>query len=180
MKKVFIVLLSVAALMACSTVKTSFDYDKEADFTKYKTYNFSEETASMQIDQLNRDRLIKAAETELAAKGFTKSDNPDVIIDLHIKADKEVSATATTSGYGGYGYGYRRYGYGGGYSTTQVSYNEYTVGTLFITMVDIKIEKIVWQGVGVKTLDENASAEKRDSNISYAVNKIFSSYPPVK
>jgi len=178
MKKYFILTFTVLALFACSTIKTSFDYDKQADFSKYKTYQFSNEVSAIPINQLNRDRLIAAIETEMAAKGFTKSDNPDVLIDIIIKADQKVDATATTTGTG-YRYPYR-YAYGGGFSTTQVTYNEYTVGTLFISMVDNSMQKIVWQGIGVKTLNENASPEKREENINYAVKQIFLNYPPVK
>jgi len=90
----------------------------------------------MPIDQLNRDRLIQATEKELAAKGFTKSDNPDVIVDLHLKAEQVQTATATSTGYGPWGYRY-----GGGFSTTQVSYDQYTEGTLFITLVDKASER---------------------------------------
>ena len=175
MKK-FLVIPVLLAFVACSTVKIGYDYDKSADFSKYKTYAFSEETMKMPINQLNRDRLIKATEAEMAAKGFTKSDNPDAILDLRIKGEEVQTATATTTG--GYGYGYGRWGYGGGFSTTQVNYDKYVEGSLFITMVDKATEKIVWQGTGKKTLDENASAQKKEENINYAVKQIFTNYPP--
>ena len=175
MKK-FLVIPVLLAFVACSTVKIGYDYDKSADFSKYKTYAFSEETMKMPINQLNRDRLIKATEAEMAAKGFTKSDNPDAILDLRIKGEEVQTATATTTG--GYGYGYGRWGYGGGFSTTQVNYDKYVEGSLFITLVDKATEKIVWQGTGKKTLDENASAQKKEENINYAVKQIFTNYPP--
>jgi hypothetical protein len=178
MKKLFLVCL-IAIVSACSPVTISYDYDRQADFSKYKTYAFSEDALNLQVDQLNRDRILKAVETEMAAKGFSKSDSPDVLIDLQIKAKQEVEATATNTGgmYGG------RYGYGGGYgygSTTHVNYNEYTVGSLFVNMVDKSTEKIVWQGRGSKTLDENATPTQRDTNINNGVKQIFTQYPPKK
>lgn len=164
---------------ACSSVKISYDYDKQADFAKYKTYSFSEEALKLPVDDLNRDRVLRAVENELAAKGFTKSESPDVFVDIHVKAEKRTEATATTTGPGGYGY-YGRWGYGGGYSTTQVSYNDYIDGTMFISMIDKSTEKIVWQGRGTKTIDEDASPSKREQNINYAVKQIFTNYPPKK
>jgi hypothetical protein len=162
--------------IACSTVKTSFDYDKQADFSKYKTYAISEETMNMSLNQLNRDRIISAVEAEMAAKGFTKSESSsDVILDIRIKGEEVQTATATTSGSG---YGHYRWGYGGGFSTTTVNYDKYVEGTLFVTLVDRATEKIVWQGTGTRTLDENASAQKREENINYAVKQIFINYPP--
>jgi Domain of unknown function (DUF4136) len=173
-------LFFAAVIMAsCSSVKVAYDFDKQADFTKYKTYAFTQESLNLGIEQLNRDRLINAVETELAAKGFTKSESPDVLIDMHITAKKRTEAVANTTGTGGYR-GYGRYGYGGGFSTTTVDYNEYIDGTLLINMVDKSTEKIAWQGRGTRTLDEDASAAKRESNINYAVKQIFTNYPPKK
>jgi hypothetical protein len=181
MKK-YLLIPVLFAFVACSTVKVAYDYDKQADFTKYKTYIVSEETMKMaNVNQLNRDRIIKAVEAQMAAKGFTKSDadKADAILDIRLKDEEMQTATATsTGGYGGYGYGYGRWGYGGGFSTTQINYDKYVEGTLFITLVDKADQKIVWQGTGKKTLDENSSAEKREKNIDYAVTQIFTNYPP--
>jgi hypothetical protein len=176
MKKLLLIPV-LFAFVACSTVKVAFDYDKQADFTKYKTYVLSEETMKMAgVNQLNRDRIINAVEAAMAAKGFTKAQNADVILDIRIKGEEIQTATATNSG--GYGYGYGRWGYGGGFSTTTVNYDKYVEGTLFVTLIDKATEKIAWQGTGTKTVDENASAEKREQNIDYAVKQIFTNYPP--
>jgi hypothetical protein len=176
MKK-FLIIPVLFAFVACSTVKVAYDYDKQADFTKYKTYVISEETMKMEgINQLNRDRIIATVEAQMAAKGFTKSDNADVILDVRIKGEEVQTATATSTG--GYGYGYGRWGYGGGMSTTTVNYDKYVEGTMFVTLVDKATEKIAWQGTGTRTLEENASAEKREKNIDYAVTQIFTNYPP--
>jgi Domain of unknown function (DUF4136) len=178
MKHVLFIVM-VLTMASCSSVKVAYDYDKQADFTKYKTYAFTEDVAKMPLDDLNRGRVITAVETELAAKGFTKSESPDVLIDIFVTAKKRTEAVANTSGpgYGGY---YGRYGYGGGFSTTTVSYNDYVDGTLLINMVDKSTEKIAWQGRGTRTIDEDASASKREQNINYAVKQIFTNYPPKK
>jgi hypothetical protein len=175
MKKLIVVFL-LLAFAACSSLKVSSDYDSQADFSKYKTYSFTEEVAKLPVDQLNRDRIIKAVETEMTAKGFTKSESsPDMLVDLNVKTQQRTEATATNTG-GMYG----RYGYGGGFSTTQVSYNQYVDGTLFVSFIDNTAQKIFWQGRATKTIDEDASAEKREKNISYAVKQIFTKYPPLK
>lgn len=182
MKKILFILLVLFAA-GCSSLKVTYDYDGQADFAKYKTYAFTEDALKLPINDLNRDRIHKAVETEMAAKGFTKSDNPDVLLDLHVRAEKKTEATATTSGsgmYGGYYGGPGRYGYGGGFSTTQINYNDYIEGTLIIDLIDKSTEKIVWQGRGTKTVDENASAEKRETNIKNGVKMIFAKYPPAK
>jgi len=177
MKK-FLFIPILLAFVACSTVKVAYDYDNQADFSKYKTYVISEETMKMEnVNQLNRDRIIAAVEAQMAAKGFSKAgNNADVILDVRVKGEEVQTATATSTG--GYGYGYGRWGYGGGMSTTHVSYDNYTEGTLFVTLIDKATEKIAWQGTGKKTIEENASTEKREKNIDYAVSQIFTNYPP--
>ncbi len=114
----------------------------------------------------------------MAAKGITKSDNPDLLLAMEIKTQEKIDATATTTG--GYGYGRYGYGYGGGFSTTQISYDEYTDGTLIIYLVDNETQKIVWLGNGTKTLSENASADKKEANINYSIQQILKNYPPVQ
>src|SRR5688572_9636984 len=144
MNRIILVLL-LAVMVGCSSVKISSDFDGQVDFSKYKTYAFSEDAMKLPVGDLNRDRLLRAVEAELTAKGFSKSETPDVLIDMNVKAQQKMDATATSTPTYGYG-GPWRYGYGGGFSTTQINYNEYIEGTLFVNMVDKTSEKIVWQG----------------------------------
>jgi hypothetical protein len=176
--KNLIIAVFLLTFSACSTLKVSYDYDKQGNFAAYKTYAFTQETMQLPVGDLNLSRFISAIDTEMSAKGFSRSDNPDVIIDLRIRADEKTEAYATTSGTRGFYGGYWRYGYGGGFSTTQINYDQYIEGTLFVNMVDASTEKIVWQGRGTKTIDEDASAAKRESNINYVVKQIFTKYPP--
>lgn len=179
MKNLFILVLALAAF-GCSGIKVSYDYDQQSDFAKYKTYSFSESAKALPIQQLNRDRILTAVDTQMATKDFTKVDSAiaDIIVDVHVVGKQLQTATATTSGYGGGYGGYGRYGYGGGYSTTHIDYDQYTEGTLLITFIDLNLMQIVWQGKGTKILVEDASTEKREKNINYAVEQIINNYPP--
>jgi len=176
MKKVILSALIAILVVSCSTLKVTYDFDKTAQFATYKTYAFTPEALALNIEELNRKRLIAATENELSLKGFTKSETPDVFIDLKLTGENKQTATATSTGgyYGG------RYGWGGGYGggTTTVNYDSYVEGTLFIEMVDAAKSQIVWQGRGVATLNPDASAQKRESNINNAVKMIFAKYPP--
>jgi hypothetical protein len=181
MKKLFLLSIIIVTAISCSSVKVSSDYDKTVDFAKYKTYAFTNEALNMPLNDLDRNRILNGIAAQLAAKGFTKSEtNPDVWIDVNIKTTTNQTATASTSGVGGYGYGYGygRYGYGGGFTTTTINYDTYTDGTLFIDMVDVAKKQLVWQGRGTKTLEEDASAQRRQENLDYALNQIFTLYPP--
>lgn len=176
MKKILLFVLASILVSSCASLKVTSDYDSSAPFDSYKTYAFTEQALNLNINELNRNRLINAVEKQLGLKGFTKSETPDVLIDMNLVSKTMQTATATNSG-GYYGAGYR-YGYGGGFSSTTINYDSYEEGTLFVDMIDVSKNQLVWQGRGVGTLNPDASASKRESNINYAAEQIFSRYPP--
>lgn len=177
MKKLLLFLATISLVSSCSSVKVSSDYDREANFSSYKTYAFTKEAEALPVSDLNRKRVLDALTNELAAKGFTKSDQPDVWIDLKVNTQEKQTATATNTGGYGAGYGYR---WGGGFSTTTINVENYTEGTMFVDMIDVSKKQLVWQGRAVGTLNPDASAEKREYNIKQAVKQIFTKYPPAK
>jgi hypothetical protein len=176
MKKILIPVFVLLIAASCATVKVTSDYDKTAPFASYKTYAFTQEAMNLPVDDLNKTRFITAVEKELTLKGFTKSDKPDVLVDMKLAAETKQTATATNNG-GYYGRGYR-YGWGGGFSTTTINYDSYKEGTLFVDIIDSSKQQLVWQGRGVATLNPDASADKRVANINNAIKMIFSKYPP--
>ena len=180
MKQLILPILALALLSSCTSLKVTQDYDKTAPFSTYKTYQFTQEVASLPVSDINKSRLTTAVETEMAAKGFTKSDKPDVLIDIKVKTKEIQTATANTSGTGGYyGRGYR-YGWGGGFSTTTINYDSYTEGTVFFDMIDVAKNQLVWQGRAVGTFEPDLSAEKREANIKNGTHQVFMQYPPKK
>jgi len=157
--------------------KTSFDYDKTADFSTLKTYALKDGTKVG--DPLIDNRIIAAIQAEMAARGLTPNDTqPDAVVVYHVAFDKQKDITTFSSGYGGYGgYGY---GWGGGWGTTDVRVNEILVGTLVIDVSDAAKKEVVWRGMGVREVDPQAKADKRDKNINSAVKKIMKNFPPSK
>ena len=165
--------LIAAVVLAPAVVlaqKTSFDYDKTANFAAFKTYSLKDGTKVG--DPLIDNRIVSAIETELAAKGMKASaEKPDVTVVYHIAFDKQKDITAYNTGRGGYRWG-------GGWGTTDVRVNEILVGTLVIDIADANKGELAWRGIGVKEVDVQAKAEKRDKNINNAVAKILKNYPP--
>lgn len=175
------VAIAIALVLAPALVfaqKVSYDYEKDANFSAFKTFALKDGTKVGQ--PLIDDRIVSAIETQLAAKGLTKSDtNPDVYVVYHVAFDKQKDISTYSSGYGG-GYGAYGWGWGGGWAggstTTQV--RDILVGTLVIDMADAKKNQLVWRGMGVKEVNTQAKPEKRDKSINEAVKKIFKNFPP--
>ena len=168
-------ILMIPALAAAQ--KVSYDFNKSANFAGFKTYAHKDGTKVGQ--QLIDERIVNAIDAAMAAKGFTKSETPDVFVVYHVAFDKEKDISTFSSGYGGgygpYGYGWGG-GWGGGSTTTQV--RDILVGTMVIDLADAKGNQLAWRGMGVKEIDTQAKPDKRDKSITNAVNKIFKNYPP--
>ena len=179
MQKKFVTLAMVLLLtpVLMWAQKTSYDYDKTATFAGYKTYGLKDGTPVGQ--PLIDNRIVAAIETELAAKGLTKSATPDVFVVYHVAFDKQKDISTFSSGYGG-GYGGYGWGWGGGWGggTTSTQVRDILVGTMVIDVADAKKGQVVWRGMGVKEVDTGANPEKRDKSINNAVKKIFKNYPP--
>ena len=169
------ILLAPALMLA---QKTSYDYEKSADFKSFKTYAFKDGTKVGQ--PLIDNRIVEAIETQLATKGLSKDEaNPDMFVVYHVAFDKQkdISTFSSGGGYGPYGWGW-----GGGWAggSTHTSVRDILVGTLVIDMADAKKNQMVWRGMGVKEVNTQANPDKRDKSINDAVKKILKNYPPKK
>jgi hypothetical protein len=163
------IVVLVPALAAAQ--KTSYDFDKTANFGAYKTYALRDGTKVG--NKLVDDRIVAALEAELAKKGLTKAEKPDVLVAYHIAFDKQQDISAYNMGGG-------PYRWGGGWGTTDVRVREILIGTLVVDVVDASKNDIVWRGVGVKEVNPQADPERRDRNINEAMQKILRNFPPPK
>jgi len=171
-----------AILSGCSNKLTiSYDYDKEADFTKYKTYSYygwAKESDAI-INSFNKERIESAVAEELNKRGLSfVQDGGDLTVSLFIQFDQKTGVNAYTDNYASSPYGYRYgpgWGWGYGYSTTTYHEYDYVVGTLVIDVFDHQQKKLVWQGVGSQTVDDNP--DNNEYGIKRAVRGIMSKYP---
>ena len=179
-------ILGLALLSACSGLKVYSDVDPTIDWSNYKTfeyYGWAEDSDKI-LNQLDRDRIERAFGEEFRARGLELVEKDgDMIVTLFIVIEQKTGATATTThmggGYGGYYGGYYGYGpgwgWGGGHSTTTIQEYDYGVGTLVIDVFDAENQKLIWEGIGTKTVDENP--QTRDKNIPKAAKAIMSKFP---
>ena len=168
--------LAVLLPALAAAQKTTYDFDRTAAFTEYRTYAFKDGTSTG--DPLVDERVLKALEDQLTLKGLSKTTTmPDVYVVFHMAYDKQkdISTFSTAPGYGGYGWGW---GWGWGSTYTDVRVREILVGTLAVDIVDANRQKVAWRGLGTKEVDTDASPGERDKSIVKAVTKIMKNYPP--
>ncbi|WP_297332064.1 DUF4136 domain-containing protein [Flavobacterium sp.] len=174
--KLLSVLFITALVSSCSSIRVASDYDDAADFSRYKTYAFFKEGIDKaEISDLDKKRIMRAIDAEMQRKGFAKSENPDMLINLFTRSNEQVNVNNWGYNYGwGWGWGWNPWMWGGNYTTVNTS----TEGTLYIDIIDAAKKDLVWQGIGtgVLTLDR----EKKQERINEFVTKILKEYPPLK
>jgi hypothetical protein len=167
--KVFLSVILLIVVTGCAEIRVSTDYDHKADFSKYKTFNFSKEVDKVTLNDLNRRRLKEAITKQMEAKGFQVSTTPDVLVNAFVKGKTKYTATANTSYNGGFYYR------GWGSSNTYVDVNKSIEGTLFVDIIDVQEKKMVWEGVAEGLV--NPRTEIREEKINNIVGMIFKSFP---
>ena len=171
-------------LTACSSgLQVRSDIDPTADFSQYTTYNFFE---PMGIEggynsPVFGEHFRSAIGGELARRSYRTSDNPDLLINVTIRADDKVRMRSYTSPYmtGGYysrpGGAYYGSAVGVGVSVGR-SATMTTEVSVFIDFVYLEKQQVVWQGVAVIDVNDKVALKLRDA-IFTAVNKVMAEYP---
>jgi hypothetical protein len=185
MKKTLFVALTALLLATVAAVAQDvrYNFDKNTDFSRFKTYKWVVLKDASKLDNLADQQVKDAVDAQLAAKGITKvdSDSADLYIGYQaaVGQEKEYTSYNTGWGYGG-GWGSGWYGGGMGGGTTYGSTSTIYTGQVAVDMYDSANKDLVWRGVASKTLDAKAKPEKRQKNLTKAMAKLFKNYPPVK
>lgn len=152
-------------LTSCNTVRVTYDFDRATDFNTYKTYNYhTKGIDKLELNDLDKRRIMDAIDVQMAAKGFSKSDNPQLYINVLASSKEKVNID---NGYGGY------WGpYWGGPSRVY----QYTSGTIILDVIDNSRNILVWQGAGSGLNVSNLNSKAED--IPKAIEEILSKFPP--
>ena len=178
-----VALVATALLAGCaSQPKVLSDYDKSADFARYRTFGFVQQVGadSTEFKSLAVQTMQAAATRQMEMRGYTLSDTPDLVINFTGKIEEKADVESVPAPYYGPGWGYGGfYGapYGGwGAGGTQVTTRRYNVGTLVVDVVDREKRQAVFQG-SVSDVVTKEMMANREAAITGAVNRIFASYP---
>ena len=139
------------------------------DFSKYHTYKWVTIEGGAHPNQITDAEIKQAIDTQLAAKGLTKtdSDKADLYVGYQVAVDQEKQWNAY-----GTGGGIR---FGGMGSATSSTIN---VGTLALDMYDPPTQQLVWTGQATKTIDPSKSQEKNQKNLDKTMAKLLKDFPP--
>ncbi len=175
----FILFLMSGSLLFAQDVR--YNYDRKADFSKFKTFKWVEIKDADHANPLVEKQIRDTVEAELAKKGLQKTDadSADLYVAYQTALSTEKQFTSYNTGWG-YGPGWGGGWYGGGMGTTMTTGSTSTiyVGQLDIDMYESAKKELVWRGTASKTIDPKAKPEKQQKNLTKAVAKLLKNYPP--
>ena len=175
------VLVVAAGASGCASDPIRSDYDPTADFSQYTTYNFFADAGPEETNYQSffSQYMVAAISREMEARGYTKSNDPDLLVNFNaILREKTDVRTTPAPTYGGY-YGYRGgfYDPWGGYGyATETHVSQYTEGTFNIDLVDARKKKLVWEAVGTGKISQKV-LEELEERVNAGVPKFFEKYP---
>ncbi len=172
--------IAILVLSACTTTpKVNTDYDRNANFSAYRTFAFVDTLAT---DRSGYSTLItgyfkSAVAREMVGLGYTQvTQNPDLLVNFSTNSEARTDVRSTGySGYSGY-YGYRYGMYSGLPYSNSVDTVHYKVGTVNIDVVDAKKKQLVWEGTTEGRLTKEVMANP-EAAVNAAVGNIFQQYP---
>ena len=176
-------LLVIASFSGCSSgPDIRSDYDPAADFGSYKTYKIMDGAGpnSESYDSFFSRYMVAAISLEMEKRGYTKADNPDLLVNFNANLqDKTKVTTSPSMGMSGGYYGYRGgmydpwggYGYG-----TDTHVSQYTEGTFNIDLVDNKRHQLIWEAVAVGKVTQK-DLENLEQVVNEGVPEFFATFP---
>ncbi len=164
---IWLILLGTGALAQSVT----YDYDRAASFSSYKTYAWTRGTELR--EEFNHDRIVRAIDGALVAKGLARvepSANPDVFVAYHASLAENMEIVRSTHGWGPFGLGGDRWG--------AARVRPVLVGTLVIDISDARKGAVVWRSQASSDIRPTDPPDSRDRKIAKAMKKMFKNYPP--
>jgi len=159
-------------ITSCAPIYVNYDYDKQADFTKYKTYNYYSDLETG-LSDLDTKRLLYVMDAKMKTKGFSLSEAPDFFVNIQSDEYSNEQRNSVGVGLGGGGRNV-----GGGISIGLPIGQSKVNRQITIDFIDENGKGLFWQAISESSFNPNASPEMREERLKAIIEKVFSKYPP--
>jgi len=159
--------LLVVLLAACATIRVDTDFDRNADFSRYKTYFWLSRPASgnASVDR----RIVELVDAALRSKGWRKvgEGKGDAALDAEVLTEEEERNDTYYDGWA----------LNQNVGPAQTVVTTFREGTLIVNILDGRSERPIWRGVAHETLSENPA--ENEALAKQVIAKMFAAFPPV-
>jgi hypothetical protein len=172
--------LTLLSLSCAPVINVSEDYDKQANFGSYRTFDWMampEKAPKGAREALESnpffDRRIKEITDQiLGTKGMRESsENPSLLINYYVGLRERTDIADWGYFYGPY-WGFFWPGLG---PMNVYSYNE---GTLVMDFIDARRKEVVWRGVAEQALPDGYATNISEEDLRKILTKMLAQYPP--
>jgi hypothetical protein len=186
--------IALAAAMAAGSLtaqQVAFNYDNNADFSKFKTYKMVPvKGGTEQLNDLNRRMVEEVLVARLQEKGLTKTDDDNADLYAAYQVGITENQEFTTIDMGGPmmmgpGWGMGMGGMmgpgmggmmGGGIART--TSNTVLTGTLALDLYERPKKLLVWRGSVSRTVNPTQRPDRQRRDVDRAVERMLRNYPP--
>jgi hypothetical protein len=179
--------LGSVILISCGTT-AHVEKDESVNFNNYKSFAWIQDgDGDQKVSSMTESKIRTAVTQELQEKGWKEvKNNPDVILNYDIlveRASKEKREPVYSRSYSRLVYNPYTRRYATIYYPSQFlgyeSYEELVKeGTITISMIDSKSDKVVWQGWTTDQVNNTKNLTSKE--IQRAVNSIFKKFDVAK
>src|SRR6202790_3566268 len=164
MKRILVLAILSGALAWAQ--KITVEFDRAADFSKYKTFAIRDGQLNSRNPALNSELVKKRIEADIArdltARGLEMTTGrSDLNVRYHFGSVRKAEIERYPAGWRGFG--------------TRVVRVPYTEGTLVIDLRDPSTRSLVWRGIAS---EEKSDGTKIEGKLDDMVRKAIEKYPP--
>lgn len=172
MKKQLLFYLMLAMLLtSCGSIYVDHDYEKNIDFTAFKSYQYDIPEGSG-LSEFDERRFIRYTDSILQAQGYVLSETPDLW--MEIRANEYEAQSRNTLGVGIGGGGNVGVGVSGGIPIGGSEMHQ----VIEVTIIQASNNATIWEATSDSDIKLKAKPAQRDAHFQKLVTKIFRKFPP--
>jgi hypothetical protein len=178
--KLLVLLFVFGITLGAQAQKIKVVYDKQADFSQFKTYAWAPHGAV--AHPMLAANIVGAIEDEMKARGLQMvqmNQNPGLVIQVYGSIDQESTLYSNdplymaTGGIPPFDPSFSGPMLTGQYGNTTVTIHK---GQLVVDLIDAANKKLVWRGMSQQNLAAH-DPDKLLSQVNTAITKMFKQYP---
>ena len=165
----------VLLLSACASGPTIVsNTNPESDLSAFQTYNFIQPLGTDRSNGVRTpfsNRLMTAMEGEMKARGLTRADSADLLVDFTLSTAERIDVRSSPN------HSVHRSHWNRGFSTWpsyRTTVRQYTEGSLIIDLIDLNRGRLVAEGAATSRIsDTNFTQEQVDDVVAQVMASIW-------
>lgn len=194
MKSWFIALATAIFISGCSTLEVQVDYDEKHNFSALSSFAVVYKNKEDGRD-FDRDRISRLVSAYMKNKGYLNVEKSaaDFYVTMHLNVEQKSQIETNYETIGLRPVPYTYMGFERPYPlrpagmiamepdvrvTTRT--NEYEEGRLVLEILDVKENRVVWQGIAKDRLSDDYTQKEKSEYLNKVIAELFKDFPTRK